>query len=249
VTFLILALNACRINKHLKDNEYLVEKNVVKHNGTAIDNDELEAFIRQKPNRKILKLVRFNLWLYNQIDQEKMLHNKEKRNARYDRINAKRIEKMTVKNEKRTAKGKTPKQPRLKNKEKPTFRESLLEAGEPPVILDTTLTRITVNQLQRFVFSRGYYNSEVRDSLVVDKKKKRAKTFYFVTKSKPYLVQGINYKVEDPLIEYFILNDTLSSLIKHGQIYNEDVLQKERERIARAQLNNGYFYFAPEYVY
>lgn len=32
-------------------------------------------------------------------------------------------------------------------------------------------------------------------------------------------------------------------------IYNEDVLQKERERITETQLNNGYFYFAPEYVY
>lgn len=249
VFWLFLGLSSCRINKHLKDNEYLVEKNVVKYNGTAIDNDELEAFIRQKPNRKIAKLVRFNLWLYNQIDQEKMLRNKEKRNARFDRINAKRTEKRTVKNEKRIAKGKDPKQARLKNKEKPTFRESLLEAGEPPVILDTTLTRITVNQLQRFVFSRGYYNSRVRDSLMIDKKNKRAKTFYFVSKSKPYLIQGIDYKVEDPLIEYFILNDTLSSVVKRGQVYNEDVLQKERERIARAQLNNGYFYFAPEYVY
>lgn len=246
---LLFGFSSCNINKHLKENEYLVEKNVIKYNGTAIENDEQEAFIRQKPNRKIFKLVRFNLWLYNQIDQEKMLRNKEKRNARYDRINAKRTEKMTAKNERRHAKGKAPKQPRLKNKEKPTFRESLLEAGEPPVILDTTLTRITVNQLQRFVFSRGYYNSEVRDSLVVDKKNKRAKTFYFVSKSKPYLVKHIDYKVEDPLIEYFILNDTLSSLIKHGQVYNEDILQKERERIARAQLNNGYFYFAPEYVY
>lgn len=155
-----------------------MQKSAVKYNGTAIDNSELEAFIRQKPNRKILKLFRFNLWLYNQVDQKKMIAHKEKRDRRFDRINAKRIEKNNRKNARREAKGKKPKQPRLKNKEKPTFRESLLEAGEPPVILDSTLTTITVNQLHRFVFSRGYFDSSVSDSLVLDKKAKRAKVFY-----------------------------------------------------------------------
>lgn len=248
--FSILSLlNSCNVNKHLNENEYLVEKNTVKHNGTTIDNDELEAFIRQKPNRKILKLVRFNLWLYNQIDQSKMLRKKEKRNLRFDRINVKRIEKTEKKNKKRKAKGKKTKLPKLKNKEKSTFRESLLEAGEPPVILDTVLSRITVTQMQRFVYSRGYFNSKVRDSVVIDKKNKRAKTFYFISKSNPYYIRKIDYKIEDPLIEYFIYNDTAASLIKENSIYNEDLLQAERERISDNQLNNGYFYFAPEYVY
>lgn len=242
-------LSSCSINKHLKENEFLLSKNVVKQNETSIDNAELEAFIRQKPNRKILKLVRFNLWLYNQVDQQKMLKKKEKRDLKFDRINAKRIEKSNQKNEKRLAKGKSPKQPRLKNKEKPTFRESVLEAGEPPVILDTLLTKITKNQLQKFVFSKGYFDSEVSDSLVLDVKNKRAKSYYFISKSKPYYIRNINYKIEDPLIEYFILNDTMSTLIKHNTVYDEDVFQKERDRITESQLNNGYFYFAPEYVY
>ena len=244
----LVILNSCNVNKHLKENELLLQKTGIKNNGTAIDNDELEAFLRQKPNRKILKLVRFNLWLYNQVDQQKMLKKKEQRDARFDRINAKRIAKNERRNERRVKKGKPTKSPNLKNKEKPTFRESIMEAGEPPVILDTFLTKITKNQLQKFVFSRGYFDSKVRDSLVIDRKSKRAKTFYSISKSEPYFVRGINYKIEDPLIEYFILNDTISSLVKHNSIYNEDIFQKERERITESQLNNGYFYFAPEYV-
>lgn len=247
--FLLALLSACNVNKHLKEDEYLVEKSTIKENGTAIDNGELEAFIRQTPNRKILKTVRFNLWLYNQVDQQKMIKYKERRNLKYDRINARRTEKNNERNERRVAKGKKPKAPKLKNKEKLTFRESILEAGEPPVILDTFLTNVTVNQLQKFVFSRGYFDSKVRDSLSVDVKAKRAKVYYFVSKSVPYRVQGIKYKIEDPLIEYFIYNDTSGCLIKHNHIYNEDIMQKERERITDNQLNNGYFYFAPEYIY
>ena len=248
ILFILTFMSSCNVNRHLKDDEYLLQKTGIKHNGTDIDNSELEAFLRQKPNRKILKLVRFNLWLYNQVDQQKMLKKKEIRDARFDRINAKRIEKNERRNERRVKKGKPTKSPNLKNKEKPTFRESIMEAGEPPVILDTFLTKITKNQLQKFVFSRGYFDSKVRDSLVVDRKSKRAKTFYSISKSAPYFVRGINYKIEDPLIEYFILNDTTASLIKHNSIYNEDIFQKERERITESQLNNGYFYFAPEYV-
>ncbi|MBK6984573.1 MAG: hypothetical protein IPH32_07365 [Bacteroidetes bacterium] len=52
-----------------------------------------------------------------------------------------------------------------------------MEAGEPPVILDTLLTKITKNQLQKFVFSRGYFDSKVRDSLVVDRKQNEQKHF------------------------------------------------------------------------
>lgn len=232
----------------MKENEFLLTKNSLKENGTDIDDNEIEAFIRQKPNRKVLKLVRFNLWLYNQVDKQKMLDKKEKRDARFDRINTKRLAKNAKRNNKRTAKGKPTKLPNLKNKEKPTFRESIMEAGEPPVVLDTFLTKITKNQLQKFIFSKGYFDSKVRDSLFLDVKNKRAKTYYFISQSKRYSIQNISYKIEDPLIEYFILNDTISSLVKHNAYYDEDILQKERERITESQLNNGFFYFAPEYV-
>ena len=92
-----LIFGSCNINKHLLPDEYLVEKNHIKYNGTAIDHSELEQFLRQKPNRKILKLVPFNLWLYFQIDQKKMVDHKLKRNLKYDRINERRIKKNEIK--------------------------------------------------------------------------------------------------------------------------------------------------------
>jgi outer membrane protein assembly factor BamA len=248
IVFQIIFFSSCNVNKHLKENEILLEKNTIKHNGTNIENTELEAFIRQKPNRKALKFIRFNLWLYNQVDQKKMLEKKAIRDLRFDRINAKRIIKNDKKNKKRIAKGKPIKKPNFKNKEKPTFRESVLEAGEPPVLLDTFLTKNVKNQIQKYIFSKGYFNSKVRDSVYISIKKKRAKTFYFISNSKPYYIDNINYTIEDPLLEYFIFNDSTSSLIKTNSIYDEDVFQKERERITENLLNNGFYYFAPEYI-
>ena len=244
----LITNSSCNTNKHLGENEYLVTKNTIKHNGTTIDNSNLEAFIRQKPNHKFLKLFLFNLWLYNTVDRQKMLAYKEKRNIRYDKINEKRIARNITKNEKRIAKGKATKQVKLKNKDKLTFRESILETGEAPVILDTVLTRITVNQIQQYVFANGYFDSKVRDSVVIHKKRKRAKVYYNVTKSTPYTINSVSYQIEDPLLAYFIYNDTATCLIKQNSIYNEALLQKERDRITTNQLNNGFYYFATEYV-
>ena len=244
-----IVFSSCNINKHLNTDEYLVEKNEIKNNFTSISLAELNQFLRQKPNRKILKILPFNLWLYFQIDQKKMIDYRAKRNLRFDKINEKRILKNEQKNLKRIAKHKTPKQPKLKNKEKLTMRESVLDAGEPPTILDQSLTKITVNQLQKFIFSRGYFNSIVSDTLILNQKTKRSKTFYNISKSTPYKINEIKYKIEDPLIEYFVFNDTSYCLIKPNMIYNEDKLQEERERLTEQLLNNGYFYFAPEYIH
>lgn len=245
----ILSVSSCRINKHLSEDENLVSKNIIANKATGLEKADLEAFIRQKPNRKILQLFRFNLWLYNQVDQQKMIRKKEKRNARYDKINEKRIAKTDQKNKKRIAKGKKAKQPKLKNKDKLTFRESILEAGEAPVILDTFLTNITTKQLQRYVFSKGFFDSHVYDSVVIDQKNKRAKVYYFISESKPYLIRNVTYNFEDPLVDYFISNDTVNSLVKSGKRYDEEMLQSERTRITESQLNNGFYFFAPEYIY
>lgn len=242
-----LILGSCQINKHLKDGDYLVEKNKIKSNGTEIDHAELESYLRQKPNRKILKTVPFNLWLYFQIDQKKMASHKINRNLKFEIINQKRLVKNTKNNEKRIAKGKKTKEPKLKNKEKLTLRESLLDAGEAPVILDYALNKITTSQLQKFIFSRGYFNSVVKDTVTLFKK--RAFTNYYISKSVPYRINSISYHIDDPYIEKLIFNDTMHSVIKKNSIYNEDQFQKERERITDRLLNNGYFYFAPEYIH
>ena len=66
---LLFVAYSCNTTKHLKEHEYLVENNkIVGTQKTNIAHDEVEAFIRQKPNRKILSLFPFNLWLYNKVN-------------------------------------------------------------------------------------------------------------------------------------------------------------------------------------
>ncbi len=241
---------SCNTTKHLKENEYLVENNkITGTQKTNIQNDEVEAFIRQKPNRKILFLFPFNLWLYNQVDKEKLIRKKEKRDARFDRINEKRIVKNSAKNEKRIKKGKPTKEPKLKSKEKPTFRESILEIGEAPVILDSFITKQTSIQISRYLFSKGYFYAKVTDSVVADPKRKKAKVFYHLHPGNQYFINNIHYKITDEELSYYIFGDTAHCKLKTGAPFDATVMQQERERITAHLLNNGYYYFESDYIY
>lgn len=246
----LLLLVSCSTTKQLKENEYLVASNTITGNiKNKVSKQDIELFIRQKPNRKILKLYPFNLWLYTKINKEKLVKHKEKRDARFDRINEKRIAKNNSKNEKRVKKGKKPKEPRLKNKDKPTFRESLLEISEEPVIYDSLATKQSSNQISKYLFSKGFFYAKVSDSVSVRKNKKKADVFYHIIPGKQYFINTIKYSFPEPELAHYVSIDTIHCKLKHGTPFDADVMQLERERITNHLLNNGYYYFETDYIF
>lgn len=247
---LTILLSSCNITKNLGENEYLVEKNKVIDLGkTRLTKENVEAFIRQKPNRKILGVFPFNLWLYNQVDKKKLVRKKALRDIRFEQINEKRIAKNKIRNAKRLKKGKAPKDPKLKNKDKPTFRESILDAGEEPVIFDSTVTRQTVKQISKYLFSKGYFYAKVHDSVAFNKRRKKARVYYFLNPGKLYSIENISYSIPDEGLAYYMYQDTAASLIKRHTPFDAEIMQSERERITTNLLNNGFFYFEPDFIY
>lgn len=70
---LISFLFACRPARFIqKDKEQLLNKLEIKINDqkNAVDSDDIDALIRQKPNRKMANLIRFHLWVYNSTNQK-----------------------------------------------------------------------------------------------------------------------------------------------------------------------------------
>ena len=131
-------LFSCSTTKKLKDNELLLDENFIINNKTEIANEEIMPFIRQQPNRYLITidalnidLFPYHLWLYNSINQEKMLRIKEERDKKYDQINVRRIAKNEIENQKRIAKGKKTKPVKLKDKTALTWRENWVQGGEP----------------------------------------------------------------------------------------------------------------------
>lgn len=255
-TCLAMLLFSCKTTNKLKPGEYLLDENIITNNKTEVATSDITPFIRQQPNRYLInihalgiKWFPYYLWLYNTVDREKMQKVKDARDAKYDKINAQRTLKNDISNKKREAKGKKPKEVKLKDKTSLTWRESWLQNGEAPAILDSGQIKLSDEQIKKFLFTKGYFNAKVKDSVAISKNKKKVRVFYKLTPGMPYQINTVKYFIEDPTLDYFILQDTIHSLIKLGMRYDTDVLNKERDRIAKQQRNNGYFNFSTEFIF
>ena len=49
----------------MPDGQYLLDNMAIKTKNLNLDKDEMLAIVKQKPNRKILGLIRFHLGVYN----------------------------------------------------------------------------------------------------------------------------------------------------------------------------------------
>lgn len=229
--------------------EYLLEKvEVINVKQTDQQKESFEAFFRQKPNRKLFRSVHFFVWWYNLFDDEKIKQKKIQRNLKYDKINSERVLSSEKKNEERVKKGKKPKTPKLKDKTSSLFIESVRDIGEPAIIFDSSLTEQTRLQLNKFLFSKGYFDNIVTDTIEFSKDSKRATAKYILYPKEPYKLNKLTYLVEDEKLGALVLKDTLNTLIKVGMQYDRDKFQAEQQRINDFALNNGYYYFEKAYV-
>jgi len=101
VLVILLGTMGCNPTKRLADDEYLLRKNKYQYveNPSGVDEEEMKTTVRLRPNRKLLGLFRFYLWAWNVPNPDK-----------FEERNDKRRKKLAIKNEKRLAKGKEPKE-------------------------------------------------------------------------------------------------------------------------------------------
>jgi hypothetical protein len=240
---------SCNPTRKLLPHQYLVDKvEVTNVKATGQPKENFEAFYRQKPNRKLFREFHFFVWWYNLFDEEKIKEKKIKRNIKYDKLNSEKVRRFEKKNAERAKKGRRAKVPKLKDKEDPMLIESVRDIGEPPVVFDSSLTEVTRFQLSKFLFSKGFFNNIVKDTVELVKHSQRARIKYHLFPGEPYVISNIKYDFEDPYLGSLILKDTANTTLKRGIVYDEEKLQKERQRITDMALNNGYFYFENAYI-
>ena len=246
---LYLFLVGCSPTRKLLPNQHIVSKvDVINHKESGLPKENFEAFFKQRPNRRMFGKIDFYIWWYNLFNDEKIREKKAERNLKYDRKNAEKTKKYEIKNEKRLAKGKPPKKPKLKNKESFTLAESIRDIGEAPVFLDSSLTAQTKMQLSKYLFSKGFFNNRVRDSVYFYKNKKRVTVKYFLVPRPPYTINHISYSIEDESLLPLIYKDTSRCILKRGANYDLENIQNERKRISNYIINQGYYYFENAYV-
>jgi len=122
----------------------------------------------------------------------------------------------------------------------------LRNIGEEPVIFDPFATTKSSEQLDNYLFYKGFFNAEVNADLLT--KDKRTNVIYKIDAHEPYKIGNINYQVEDTSIRKLIFMDTINRMFDPGQRYDIDALEGEMLRLQRFVRDLGYFKFSRENI-
>lgn len=122
------------------------------------------------------------------------------------------------------------------------------EIGEAPVIYEEGQSRRSMDQLKMYLKNKGYYNAFINDSVIVNQNKRKVNLLFDVKAGQPYLVRRYNYLFRDENLRDIILKDTVNQLMKPGDIFDVDILNAERRRIATHLKNCGYYQFTEDFI-
>ncbi|PRY15641.1 outer membrane protein assembly factor BamA [Pontibacter ummariensis] len=241
----MLCLQACVPTRNLGEDERLLVS-IAPTGLETVDPTAIQALYQQKPNRMVLGSTPY-LSLYNFgkkfYDPEKIQARIEKQQARLRR----RIE------EAGTDSAKVQKvRARIGNridrlKEKKKEGNFVMQLGEPPAIYDSTLMEETLEQIQIYLNSRGYFNNEVSYT-VDDKDDKLVHVTLNIDENIPYRYTEFTYGIQDSAVRHLVQSTASQSLLQLGEKYNEEELTKERDRLYNLLRNSGYYDFARAYI-
>ncbi|MDX2413576.1 MAG: BamA/TamA family outer membrane protein [Bacteroidales bacterium] len=131
----------------------------------------------------------------------------------------------------------------LSNLEKELWPHGWLRRiGEEPVVFDPYVASKSTEQLENYLFSKGFFNASVNADYFV--RKKRTNVSYNVSAGEPYKVRGVSYHVRDTTIRKYIFLDSINCLLIRDHVYDVDILQSERLRVERLIKDMGYYGFS-----
>lgn len=115
--------------------------------------------------------------------------------------------------------------------------------GEEPVILNEELTEKSIQNLQTFLHTKGYFASRVTCEVDTTRRRRRAELTYTLTQGEPTRIESLRYEFRDSSLRPVILADTAHSELTCGSVLDITLLDAERNRISRDLNNKGYFDF------
>ena len=137
----------------------------------------------------------------------------------------------------------------LFDRKKPTKLSNWIinNLAEPPVIYDSTLSRISVIQIQQLLMNNGYFLAKVKYEDTT--RHKKTKVTYHIEPNQAYHIRNIQYTIKDSIVQSIYFYKLNESLLQIGMQFDQTALANERDRITKYLRNFGYYYFNREYIH
>jgi outer membrane protein assembly factor BamA len=125
--------------------------------------------------------------------------------------------------------------------------DSLLSKSvERPVILDTSRIDPSMQNMKNYLFNQGYFYARIKDTIYY--KGKKATVHYTIDAGTNYIINRINYDVDDSVISSLLKENQIQSTLKRGDVFTYSLLEEERSRLTTLVNNNGYRRFNLENI-
>lgn len=128
------------------------------------------------------------------------------------------------------------------------INRTLKSIGEKPVIIDSTLTRSTCEDIVTAMRNAGYLNATVDTKATIAGKNKVDIT-YILKPGDVYHINSISYDIKDDTIaaKFNYLYPERKRL-HSGMVFDVNRLDKERKQIAAALTEHGYYHFHKDFI-
>ena len=211
------------------------------------DADALTVLLEQEPNTRFLgtslgvMLYRFGNQFY---DSSKVA---DKRKETNDRLISLQSARDSVGNELIYKRKEEKLKLRLEGLDKKLeYGNTLMRTGNPVVLLDSTLVEKSRKNMKGYLINHGFFDADVNFSIAT--KNKKAFIAYQIDEKEPYILDSVFTRTDNPAIQGLISDFSSNSFLKQGQIYNQDNVGAERNRLEELLKNKGYYMFSKSYV-
>lgn len=126
------------------------------------------------------------------------------------------------------------------------YNRWLRNIGQPPVIYDENLTAASVRQLRMALVNRGYLDAAVNADTI--SRGKKIEVNYRITPGRARVIGSLGYEIADSALAQIVFNDTSKVIFRTGSMFDRNVLDEERARIAKNLRGKGYYGFSKENI-
>lgn len=224
---LILILSACNATKHVAEGKYLLKDNYIYIDSVRNKSDELQKYVLQKPNSKLLGIP-FGLYIHN-LGNDK----NSKTPSEWGKKHLKTYN--FVKNI-------------FSEKQSIAYAKTFINLNnwflnyDIPVIVNKNKVKRTANNLWAYYKTKGFFNSKIHTEIKQSDTKKAAVS-YFITKGKPTILDTVQIKIASPLLDSIYKASRLKTLLKKGDQYNDKTFRNEASNVVKLFRNSGIWYF------
>ena len=128
------------------------------------------------------------------------------------------------------------------------YNRWLRRIGQAPVIYDEELTLSSERQLRQALVNKGFMDASIVVDTIARPEKKKMDVHYRIHAGEPHTIASLTYNIPDSAIAAIVLADSASAVVRSGNLFDRNALDKERGRISSLLRNHGYYEFNRECI-